>query len=149
MELEQFNPDGLSLLACVKTEQSAFDEAVEIGRKAILLTPRHSPNLAVYAIALLRAGAYQAAVQEIKKAIRLSPFSPAWYLHVLGSSSFTIGEYDHWRQFRWKDSEVRERAAKIWNEIVPSYVFNRQASGIWIEGDIRKGNVVDKGLNTY
>ena len=94
MALEEFNPDALSLLACVKTEQAAFEEAVEISRKAVSLTPRHSPNLAIYAVTLLRAGEYQAAVQKIKTAIRLSPFCPAWYMHVLGSCSFAIGEYE-------------------------------------------------------
>jgi len=94
MGLEEFNPDALSLLACVKTEQAAFEEAVEISRKAVSLTPRHSPNVAVYAVTLLRAGEYQAAVQKIKTAIRLSPFCPAWYMHVLGSCSFAIGEYE-------------------------------------------------------
>jgi len=94
MGLEEFNPDALSLLACVKTEQHAFKEAVEIGRKAVELTPKHSPNVAVYAITLLRAGEYPAAVRVIKKAIRLSPYYPAWYMHVLGSCSFATGAYE-------------------------------------------------------
>jgi adenylate cyclase len=95
MELEKYNPDGLSLLACIKAEQFAFEEAVDIGRKAVSLSPKHSANVAVYAITLLRAGEYQSAVQEIKKAIRLSPHYPAWYMHVLGSSCFAIGEFEH------------------------------------------------------
>ncbi|NIO26011.1 MAG: hypothetical protein GTO32_14645, partial [Gammaproteobacteria bacterium] len=77
MDLEDFNPDALSLLACVKTQLGAFDEAVEIGHRAVVLTPKHSPNVAVYAIALLHAQRYRTAIDEIKRAIRLSPFYPA------------------------------------------------------------------------
>jgi adenylate cyclase len=92
IELEEFSPDGFSLLAIVKSEQAEFDEAVEIGRKAVSLSPRHAPNLALYTVALGRAGNYQAALQQIKRAIRLSPIYPAWYLHVLGSCGFAVGE---------------------------------------------------------
>ncbi len=92
IELEEFSPDGFSLLAIVKSEQAEFDEAVEIGRKAVSLSPKHAPNIALYTVALGRAGNYQAALQQIKRAIRLSPIYPAWYLHVLGSCGFAVGE---------------------------------------------------------
>ncbi len=76
----------------MKSEQSELDEAVEIGRNAVSLSPRHAPNVALYTVALGRAGNYQAALQQIKRAIRLSPIYPAWYLHVLGSCGFAVGE---------------------------------------------------------
>ncbi len=79
-------------MAIVKSEQAEFDEGVEIGRKAVSLSPRHAPNVALYTVALGRAGNYQAALQQIKRAIRLSPIYPAWYLHVLGSCGFAVGE---------------------------------------------------------
>ncbi len=177
IDLEGFNPDGLSLLALVKTEQSDFDEAVELGRKAVSLSPKHAANVALYAVALGRAGEYQAAFQQIIRAIRLSPIYPAWYLHALGSFCFALGEdeqavgayraclkatdpdsaflpivrvwlaiclagaghkeeartvsaevlrldpnfrIDDWWQFPRKDWAVRERAVRIWNEIVSS-----------------------------
>ncbi len=93
MDLEDFNPDALSLLACVKTELGAYEEAVEIGRRAVSLTPKHSPNVAVYAVALMRARRYRKAIDEIKRAIRLSPFYPGWYMYVLGSCSFAVGDF--------------------------------------------------------
>ncbi len=93
MDLEEFNPDALSLLACVKTQLGEFQEAVEIGHRAVAMTPKHSPNVAVYAITLLHAHRYREAIDEIKRAIRLSPFYPAWYMHVLGSCSFAVGDY--------------------------------------------------------
>ena len=93
MDLEVFNPDALSLLACVQTELGDFEEAVETGRRAVTLTPKHSPNVAVYAIALMRARRYRSAIAEIKRAIRLSPFYPGWYMYVLGCCSFAVGEF--------------------------------------------------------
>jgi adenylate cyclase len=92
IELEEFSPDGFSLLAIVKSEQAEFHEAVEFGRKSVSLSPKHAPNVALYTVALGRAGKYQEALQQIKRAIRLSPIYPAWYLHTLGSLSFALGD---------------------------------------------------------
>lgn len=66
IELEEFSPDGFSLLSCVMAEQAEFDEAVEIGRKAVSLSPKHAPNVALYTVALGRVGKYQAALQQIR-----------------------------------------------------------------------------------
>jgi adenylate cyclase len=177
IELEEFSPDGFSLLAIVKSEQAEFDEGVTLGRKAVSLSPKHAPNIALYAVALGRAGEYQEALHQIKKAIRLSPIYPAWYLHIIGGSCFALGEHveavgayracikatdpdsafmpivrvwlaiclasaghdveakslraevmkgdpdfriEDWWQFPRKDYAVRDRAVKIWNEMVSS-----------------------------
>ncbi len=33
-------------------------------------------------------------MHQIKKAIRLSPIYPAWYFHIIGASSFALGEHE-------------------------------------------------------
>ena len=94
IELQESNPDGYALMAIIKYELAEFDNAVEIGRKAVSLAPNHAPNVALFVTALHRAGEYQEAVQQTRRAIRLSPVYPAWYLHMLGSNCFAIGEYE-------------------------------------------------------
>ena len=64
-------------LTVIDIYEAEFDEAVTLGRKAIFLSPKHVPNIALYAVALGRAGEYQEALHQIKKAIRLSPIYPA------------------------------------------------------------------------
>ena len=76
----------------MKAEQTEFDMAVELGRKAVSLSPKHVPNIAFFAVVLARAGNNLEALQQIKRAIRLSPIYPAWYLHIFASSSFALGE---------------------------------------------------------
>ena len=177
IQLEEFSPDGFSTLSIVKAEQEEFDEAVTLGRKAVSLSPKHAPNIALYAVALGRAGEYQEALHQIKKAIRLSPIYPAWYLSNMAGSCFALGEHveavgayracvkatdpdsafmpivrvwlaiclasaghdveakslraevmkgdpdfriEDWWQFPRKDYAVRDRAVKIWNEMVSS-----------------------------
>ena len=92
VELEELSPDGYSSLAYVKSEQAQFDEAVEIARKAVSLSPHHASNAAMYSAILARAGDYQAAFQQVNRAIRLSPIYPTWYLHILGIASFALGD---------------------------------------------------------
>jgi adenylate cyclase len=73
IELEEFSPDGYALLAFLRTEQAEFDAAVDLGRKAVSLASNHAPNVALLAVALARAGEYQESLQQIMRAIRLSP----------------------------------------------------------------------------
>jgi len=94
IELEALSPDGFIVLSCVKYEQGSFNEAVDLGRKAISLAPNHAPNLALFAAALGRAGEYRECLMQVRRAIRLSPIYPAWYLHIVGSASFALEEYD-------------------------------------------------------
>ncbi len=93
IELEQFSPDGYALLASLRSEQAEFDAAVDLARKAVSLASNHAPNVALLAVALARAGEYQEGLQQITRAIRLSPIYPAWYLHIVGSQTFALGQY--------------------------------------------------------
>jgi adenylate cyclase len=93
IELEQFSPDGYALLASLRSEQAEFDAAVDLARKAVSLASNHAPNVALLAVALARAGEYQEGLQQITRAIRLSPIYPAWYLHIVGAQTFALGQY--------------------------------------------------------
>ena len=93
IELEEFSPDGFSLLASVETEKAEFEDAVNLARKAVSLAPKHAPNVALFAVALARAGEHQEALHHMERAVRLSPIYPAWYLHIIGSLNFALGEY--------------------------------------------------------
>ena len=94
IELEELNPDSLILLAYVKCELTEFDEAVEIAQRAVSLSPNHTASVAALAVALARAGKHEEHHKQIKRAMRLSPIYPAWYLSDLGASCFALGKYE-------------------------------------------------------
>jgi TolB-like protein len=94
IELEELNPDSLILLAYVKCELTEFDEAVEIAQRAVSLSPNHTASVAALAVAFARAGKHEEHHKQIKRAMRLSPIYPAWYLNDLGVSCFALGKYE-------------------------------------------------------
>ena len=177
IELQQLNPDSYMLLACVKFELAEFDEAVEVAQKGVSLSLNHAPNVALLATVLQRACEFQEADQQMRRAFRLSPIYPSWYLYILGICCFAIDKddeaiklfraflesedpdssfipiarvwlaiclakvghdadaktirdqifrldpdylIDDWWQFPRKDQTVRDRAVKIWDELVTS-----------------------------
>lgn len=94
LELENENPDGLALLGCFRFVQKAFDEAVETMEKAVSLAPSHSWITAMSASILNYSGLPRDAIHRIKKAMRLSPIHPMWFLAILGNAYHLAGEHD-------------------------------------------------------
>jgi adenylate cyclase len=68
--------------------------SVEVARKAVKLTPNHSENTAMFAVLLTCAGKTEEAVEKFKRAIRLSPKFPAWYLVLLGACYYSMGDQE-------------------------------------------------------
>jgi len=94
IELEELNPDSLVLLAYVKCELIEFDEAVQLAQRAVSLSPNHTGSVAALAVAFARACKHEEHYKQIKRAMRLSPIYPAWYLGDLGCSCFALGKYE-------------------------------------------------------
>jgi tetratricopeptide (TPR) repeat protein len=94
LELETDYPDALLLMGHIYRLKGDHDRAVEVARKAIKLTPNHSENTAMFAVLLTCAGKSEEAVEKFKRAIRLSPKFPAWYLVLLGSCYYSMGDQE-------------------------------------------------------
>lgn len=94
LQLEPDYPDALILLAHVFRLRAEHEQAVEMAEKAVTLSPNHSENTAMLAILLTCAGEPEKAVAKFERAIRLCPIYPAWYLVLLGSCYYTLGELD-------------------------------------------------------
>ena len=86
------NADAWSMMAIHHLSANEFDQAVEKARKSIEIAPNHSINLAMSAIVLNKCGQSNLAMERIKKAIRLCPVTPAWFLHALGQVSRALGD---------------------------------------------------------
>ena len=86
LKLDASNGDAYALLGMCHLSRGEFDEAVAMSEKAVLLSPNHADNLAVAAVIQNKSGRPGNALKLIKKAIRLCPVCPNWYLFVLGTA---------------------------------------------------------------
>jgi tetratricopeptide (TPR) repeat protein len=82
------------LLAWLKCEVAEYDEAINLARKTVSLSPNHSSNVAFLSAILSRSNEFQESYQQMRRALRLSPNYPPWYVHSLGCVCFGLGRDD-------------------------------------------------------
>jgi adenylate cyclase len=89
--------ETLSCSAAVKGKlymlQGKFDEAIAIGEKAIAMGPSDDIPHILLSMTMLFAGRFQDAIGHAKKAMRLNPYYPAYYLNILGRSYLLAGQH--------------------------------------------------------
>ena len=94
LELENDYPDSFALLGFAHMLKGETEQAIAMTEKAVTLAPNHAFIMGIAAALLRSAGRSQDAIRRIKRAMRLSPIYPAWYLMVLGSAYSLIGDQD-------------------------------------------------------
>lgn len=72
----------------------AFDAAEHNASKAAELSPNHANDQAIAAIIMYKCGNPEGALKRIRKAARLSPFHPIWFLTALGQILRVLRRYD-------------------------------------------------------
>jgi adenylate cyclase len=70
------------------------DQAIAEGERALALSPNDDFVQAAFAITLYYSGRMEEAIMLYRKAIRLNPFPPVWYLWGLGSCYRDLGRYE-------------------------------------------------------
>ncbi len=83
-----------SLWSCIYLLQRQYEKAIAEGERAIALSPNNSESHAYLAWVLYNAGRFEEAVEVQKRAMRLSPYYPTWYLSNLGESLTMAGHYE-------------------------------------------------------
>jgi TolB-like protein/cytochrome c-type biogenesis protein CcmH/NrfG len=73
--------------------KAEFDAAQAAYERAFALNPRDADLLAHYGDSHVYAGQLTKAIERIESAMRLNPFSPDWYLRLLGIAYFCNGDY--------------------------------------------------------
>ena len=111
--IDDTNPDALALLAFLHISLKKYDEARRFVEKAMALGPNNSFAPAVAANIELFCNRPQAMVPLLKRAMRLSPIYPAWYL---GDLAFAYLLMD-----RLEDAIA---TAKESIKIDPEYIYN-------------------------
>jgi adenylate cyclase len=85
--IDDTNPDAYALKGRLALSNHQFDEAVAYGEKAVALSPSHADNTALLASYLNAAGRYAEGLETIKRAIRLGPYYPNWYMLIIGDAN--------------------------------------------------------------
>ena len=74
--------------------QRQFEQAIATGERAIALGPSHDLSYGHLSYVMFNAGNFRESSTLMKKAMRLNPHYPAWYLYVLARSYFHEGRYE-------------------------------------------------------
>jgi adenylate cyclase len=92
LELDPACADAYALLGLCSLSLREHDEAIAMSEKAIALAPNHAENLAISAATLNKTGRPERSFELIKRAMRLCPIYPGWYLYVLATACRLLGQ---------------------------------------------------------
>jgi len=94
LKCDPSNPHARSLQAMCYLSAREFDKAVSNTNDAVTMAPNHANIIASSAMVLTKCGQPDLGLQRIRKAIRLCPVYPMWYLVMLGQVCRLLGEID-------------------------------------------------------
>ncbi len=92
--LDDSSPCPYMLLETIHLWRRDYEKAIAYGEKAVALEPNHADATLQLARTLTYAGRPEETIELTKKAMRLSPYYPDWYLGVLGTAYRLVGNYD-------------------------------------------------------
>ena len=94
LELDESCADAHALLGYHSLLMGKHDQAIAEGERSVELNPNHADNAANLACSYVVSGRPLDAAAAMKKAMRLSPVYPTWYLNILGLAHHLLGEHD-------------------------------------------------------
>ena len=94
LELDETCADAHALLGYHSLLLGRHDAAIAEGERAVALNPNHADNTANLGCSYVMSGRPADAVACMRKAMRLSPVYPAWYLNVLGFAHYLLDHHD-------------------------------------------------------
>jgi adenylate cyclase len=86
LEFDPSSADAYIALGLYHLSLSEHEAAMENTNKSVRLAPNHVNNVAISAAVLVKCGQPEKAIERIRKAMRLSPICPSWYLSILGQA---------------------------------------------------------------
>ena len=86
LEFDPSSADAYAALGLYHLSSLEHEAAMANINKSVRLAPNHANNVAVSAAILVKCGQPEKAIERIRKAMRLSPISPSWYLSILGQA---------------------------------------------------------------
>ncbi|MCH9046378.1 MAG: tetratricopeptide repeat protein [SAR324 cluster bacterium] len=91
---DESNPEAHGVLGLIHILKREYDQAVAEGERAVALGPNMADVAAMMELILRFAGRFDEALAMIRRAMRLCPVCPAYYLTVLGLTLTLLERYD-------------------------------------------------------
>jgi TolB-like protein len=81
-------------LALTYEQRGEFDRAIAANDRAIILNPNSADLLAFSSLSLFFSGRFDEAIGRVREAMRLNPYSPWYYSHLLGLGLYHTRQYE-------------------------------------------------------
>ena len=94
LSLDEMTAGTHGLLCFLYTMKRQHEKAISAGEIAIAVDPNDADGYAFYGMSLRFAGMHKEAIDAHKKAIRLNPIPPSWYLFTLAMTYCHTEQYD-------------------------------------------------------
>lgn len=85
-------PGTYSLLGMIYLARGQHNQSIEMMERAVSLAPSHAASVALYALALHLSMRPDDCIRQMKRAMRLSPVYPYWYMVPLAGSYLQRGD---------------------------------------------------------
>ena len=94
LALDESDSDVLALLGLVYRWRGKYEQSIIEGEKSLILGPTNAQAHVLLAVSMNIVGRFDEAIELVKKAMRLHPYYPAYYLPWLGSAYRMTGRYE-------------------------------------------------------
>jgi len=92
--LDESDSDVHALLGLVYLIQNQYEPAIAEGEKSLALGPTNAQAHVLLAVSMNAVGRFDDVIGLVKKAMRLHPYYPAYYLQWLGGAYRMVGRYE-------------------------------------------------------
>jgi adenylate cyclase len=92
--LDESDSDVCALVGLVYLLQKRYEQAITEGEKSLALGPTNAQAHVLLAVSMNKVGRFDEAIELVKKAMRLHPYYPAYYLSRLGEAYLMTGRYE-------------------------------------------------------
>jgi adenylate cyclase len=121
IELDDTQAGAYSLLSMIHMYKRRYEKAIAAGERALSISPNGAHYNAIQAIILNFAGRPDEAIELTKKAMRLSPIYPGWFLYQLGLAYRLTGQYDQAIETLKRCRELNPEDIRSYTELVIVY----------------------------
>ena len=93
LRLDERCADAHALLGFYHLLCGRNQDAIAAGERSVELNPNHADNIANFGCSCAVSGRPAEAIGLMRRAMRLSPMYPAWYLNILAFAAYAVGDY--------------------------------------------------------
>jgi adenylate cyclase len=122
LAIDDTQPDVHALWGTIYLGQGQHDKAIKSGERSLALGPNNACNTAILAQTMYFAGRAKEAIELMKKAMRLSPYHPDWYLGLLAMAYIMIQRYEEGLQIAEQQLEIVKKRGELGRGLIMSHL---------------------------